>query len=449
MYVVRLDPEIDRDALIGRLADRGVASRPYFAPLHLQPFYRATFGFKPGDFPITERVAASTLALPFSSRLADDDVRYVAAALRESVAVTRLARTPAIVVSGHTMALAVVRALGEAGVPVVVLHHDARDIAQASRHAVAAIRVPHPMRDEAGFVDALVARGREFGGSVLFPVSDESTVAVSRNKPRLGEHYTVACPDWAVAERFIDKSRTYEIAAACGVPAPRTVTPMSEANLREEAAWIGYPVLLKPAESHRFYERFKRKMVRADTEPELVNAYRSAVEAGLAVMVQEIIPGADHTVVNYNAYFWQGQPLVEFTARQLRKAPPALGSPRVADQRADPGGARSGQEDPCRARASKASRAPSSSRTAATAYSSSWRSTDGTTSPGCLRSAAGSTSPSCTTGTWPRASCRAPSRTGRRLLDGRVPGRRVQPRLPQTGTLSTRRLPCPVRAATP
>ena len=86
VYVVRLDPEIDRDRLIGRLADLGVSSRPYFAPLHLQPFYRATFGFQPGDFPVTERVAATTLALPFSSRLSDEDVRYVADALVEAVA---------------------------------------------------------------------------------------------------------------------------------------------------------------------------------------------------------------------------------------------------------------------------------------------------------------------------------------------------------------------------
>ena len=85
VYVVRLHPEIDRDRLIGRLADRGVPSRPYFAPIHLQPFYRATFGFKPGDFPVTERVAASTLALPFSSRLTDDEVDYVAGTLREVV----------------------------------------------------------------------------------------------------------------------------------------------------------------------------------------------------------------------------------------------------------------------------------------------------------------------------------------------------------------------------
>jgi perosamine synthetase len=85
VYVVRLAPEIDRDGLIDRLAERGVPSRPYFAPIHLQPFYRETFGFRAGDFPVTERVASSTLALPFSSRLTDDEVGYVADALVEIV----------------------------------------------------------------------------------------------------------------------------------------------------------------------------------------------------------------------------------------------------------------------------------------------------------------------------------------------------------------------------
>jgi perosamine synthetase len=85
VYVVRLHHEIDRDGLIDQLAERGVQTRPYFAPIHLQPFYRATFGFKPGDFPVTERIAASTLALPFSSRLTDEDVAYVADALVDIV----------------------------------------------------------------------------------------------------------------------------------------------------------------------------------------------------------------------------------------------------------------------------------------------------------------------------------------------------------------------------
>ncbi len=85
VYVVRLDPSIDRSRLIADLDERGVPSRPYFSPLHLQPFLVEMFGFQSGDFPVTERIAASTLALPFSSRLSDEDVAYVAEALLESV----------------------------------------------------------------------------------------------------------------------------------------------------------------------------------------------------------------------------------------------------------------------------------------------------------------------------------------------------------------------------
>jgi perosamine synthetase len=85
VFVVRLHPDIDRDGLIGQLEARGVASRPYFTPLHLQPIYREMFGYQPGAFPVTERVAASTLALPFSSRLPNEDVAYVAEVLVDAV----------------------------------------------------------------------------------------------------------------------------------------------------------------------------------------------------------------------------------------------------------------------------------------------------------------------------------------------------------------------------
>jgi perosamine synthetase len=86
VYVVRIDPSIDRDRVLQRLAGSGIPARPYFTPLHLQPFMRTTFGYKPGDFPVTERIAATTLALPFSSQLLDEDVERVAATLREAIA---------------------------------------------------------------------------------------------------------------------------------------------------------------------------------------------------------------------------------------------------------------------------------------------------------------------------------------------------------------------------
>jgi perosamine synthetase len=77
IYVVRLAEGIDRDRLMAELSTLGIPARPYFSPLHLQPFYRSEFGYRPGDFPVTERVARTTLALPFSSLMSDQEVDFV------------------------------------------------------------------------------------------------------------------------------------------------------------------------------------------------------------------------------------------------------------------------------------------------------------------------------------------------------------------------------------
>jgi len=82
VYVVRLATETDRNRVMADLEERGVPSRPYFTPIHLQKFYRERFGFREGDFPVTEAVARSTLALPFSSVMTEEQVEYVCLALK-------------------------------------------------------------------------------------------------------------------------------------------------------------------------------------------------------------------------------------------------------------------------------------------------------------------------------------------------------------------------------
>lgn len=77
VYVVRLGAEIDRAALLRDLETRGVPTRPYFSPIHLQPFYRERFGYTPGDFPVTEDLGNRCLALPFSGVMTEEQVQYV------------------------------------------------------------------------------------------------------------------------------------------------------------------------------------------------------------------------------------------------------------------------------------------------------------------------------------------------------------------------------------
>ncbi len=85
VYVIRLGAEVDRRALVERLQDRGVPSRPYFSPIHLQPYFVERFGYRPGDFPVTEDLGWRSLALPFSGVMTQAQVDYVCRALQEAL----------------------------------------------------------------------------------------------------------------------------------------------------------------------------------------------------------------------------------------------------------------------------------------------------------------------------------------------------------------------------
>lgn len=85
VYVVKLAESLDRQQLMAYLAERGVQTRPYFSPIHLQPFYRERFGYREGRYPITESVARRTLALPFYNRLSVQEIDYVVRCLKEGI----------------------------------------------------------------------------------------------------------------------------------------------------------------------------------------------------------------------------------------------------------------------------------------------------------------------------------------------------------------------------
>jgi perosamine synthetase len=80
VYTVLLEPGVDRNAVIGLLADRGVASKPYLPSIHLQPFYRGR-GHRDGEFPVSEAISARALALPFFGNLTLEQQERVAAEL--------------------------------------------------------------------------------------------------------------------------------------------------------------------------------------------------------------------------------------------------------------------------------------------------------------------------------------------------------------------------------
>ena len=79
-YVIRAER---RDELKAFLAAAGIGSGIYYPlSLHQQPCF-AALGYRPGDFPQSERAAAEVLALPIFPELTGDQIEYVAEKIRE------------------------------------------------------------------------------------------------------------------------------------------------------------------------------------------------------------------------------------------------------------------------------------------------------------------------------------------------------------------------------
>ena len=91
VYAPRLDADLDRDRIIGRLEAEGVSAKPYLPCIHLQPYYREEHGHAPGELPITEAISASTIALPFFCEMTDDQVDRVCQATDRAIKAERAA----------------------------------------------------------------------------------------------------------------------------------------------------------------------------------------------------------------------------------------------------------------------------------------------------------------------------------------------------------------------
>ncbi len=89
LYVIRLNLSrlaIDRAKFIEELKVRGIGTSVHFIPIHLHPYYRDKYGYKPEDFPVAYENFKRIVTLPLYPRLSDRDVERVIEAVTDVVA---------------------------------------------------------------------------------------------------------------------------------------------------------------------------------------------------------------------------------------------------------------------------------------------------------------------------------------------------------------------------
>ena len=84
VYTVKLPEDVNRDAVVARLAERGVASKAYLPCIHLFPHLRE-LGYREGQFPVAEAASARSLALPFFPAMSEAQVERVSEELAAAI----------------------------------------------------------------------------------------------------------------------------------------------------------------------------------------------------------------------------------------------------------------------------------------------------------------------------------------------------------------------------
>jgi dTDP-4-amino-4,6-dideoxygalactose transaminase len=88
LYVLRLNLQvlkIDRNQFIEELRIRNIGTSVHFIPIHLHPYYRNKYGYKPEDFPIAYANYQRIISLPLYPRMTDQDVYDVIEAVLDVV----------------------------------------------------------------------------------------------------------------------------------------------------------------------------------------------------------------------------------------------------------------------------------------------------------------------------------------------------------------------------
>ncbi len=92
LYMLRLNLErlrIDRASFIDELKKRNIGASVHFIPLHLHPYYRETYGYRPEEFPVASEEYQREVSLPIYSKMSDGDVQDVVEAVVDIVEQTR------------------------------------------------------------------------------------------------------------------------------------------------------------------------------------------------------------------------------------------------------------------------------------------------------------------------------------------------------------------------
>ena len=230
--------------------------------------------------------------------------------------------TPVVLLGG----LNVVRALGLAGIPVIIASSARRTPSMASRYCSGVIELP-PIGDREAVVEALLRAAPRFGERVpLFYDNDDRLALVQDYRAALAPHYALLLNEPELGEALLEKSRFQEFAERHGLPVPRRIEWQA---LEAERG----PVLVKPKTRTAWDHSSIRLQLfggagkaRIFANGAQARAHPLAAQLAAQLSFQEYVPGGDDSIWSLHGFAAPGGELLEwFVGRKIRTYPALTG----------------------------------------------------------------------------------------------------------------------------
>ncbi len=235
-------------------------------------------------------------------------------------------RRGAIIIEGHVQGLANTRALGEAGIPVVVVDKE-ECVASSSKYCNNFFLSPDFLTDE--FIDFLIdlAQNKDLFGWTLIPSNDHAVFNISKNINIIKKYFKTTIPDLDIIGLIYDKSMLLKLAEKIKIPIPKTIYFEDAENISD--CQLEYPLLTKGRTGLSFYQKMKKKALLADDKEKLSIQLREIAEKMPLnqTFTQELIPfdGTNKTI-SLAAFCIDGEIKTYWMGVKLREHPIQFGT---------------------------------------------------------------------------------------------------------------------------
>ncbi len=230
-----------------------------------------------------------------------------------------------LILDGNTRsALAATRSLGRRGVHVVVGGDSKLTLAGSSQYCRETFSYPAPGENPEGFISAIRTECAQRGVSVIFPMTEISTVTVLKHREQL-DGLNVPFVEFSTFDALSNKWKLLELAQQLNVSMPETHFVKDAGALDVIISQVKFPAVLKPYRSMIHSNgRWIASCVQYANSPqelrEIVNRHEYFNQHPF--LIQEFIDGQGQGIF---ALYDHGAPRAFFAHRRLREKPPSGG----------------------------------------------------------------------------------------------------------------------------